>query len=150
MFFALFFSDKSFDSTWQQRRVIVTKEMIYFAFVESDEEVDRVPLAGVDFVKNYNENLAVQSKSAHDQDHFCLQVATNSLGYNSGRSYMLRTDSRTIHSELILDLSQLSKVARKRAIATTNVQLIQLRVKKFYERDFCQGLVATVIMAVRA
>ena len=135
------------NSVWQPRRVVITKECVSFAFVGNDDEIDRVPLTGVDFVKNHDENISMEAKG---QNGFCLQIATSPTGYNSGRSYMLRTDSAVTQEDTILLLSKLSKDAKKRAAASTLFRKLQRKVKKFYERDFCQGFVALIIMMVSA
>ena len=136
------------NSVWQHRRVVITKDCISFAFVGNDEEVDRVPLSGVDFVKVFDENISVENHEIQSQNHFCLQVATNSLGYNSGRSYMLRSVSSSSRDEVLVLLSKLSKDARKRAKAKTGFQKLQLKIKKYYEKDFVQGFIAMIIMTV--
>ena len=52
-----------------------------------DEEIDRIPLIGVDFVKAHFETVGMQGDGADEgsksQDYFCLQIATNPEGYNS-------------------------------------------------------------------
>ena len=136
------------NSVWQHRRVVITKDCISFAFVGNDEEVDRVPLSGVDFVKVFDENISVENHEIQSQNHFCLQVATNSLGYNSGRSYMLRSVSSSSRDEVLVLLSKLSKDAKKRAKAKTGFQKLQLKTKKYYEKDFVQGFIALIIMTV--
>ena len=128
--------------------MVITKECLSFAFVGNDEEIDRVPLDGVDFVKNQDENISVEANATQSQNYFCFQVATNPMGHNSGRSYMLRSKSRSARDEILLLLSKLSKEARQRAEARTGFQKLQLKVKKYYERDFCQSVIALVIMAV--
>ena len=136
------------NSVWQHRRVVITKDCISFAFVGNDEEVDRVPLSGVDFVKVFDENISVENHEIQSQNHFCLQVATNPLGYNSGRSYMLRSVSSSSRDEVLVLLSKLSKDAKKRAKAKTGFQKLQLKTKKYYEKDFVQGFIALIIMTV--
>ncbi len=44
-----------FCSTWQPRRVVITREIISFAFDEDDVELDYIPLADVEFVKLMSE-----------------------------------------------------------------------------------------------
>ena len=72
-------------SLWQPRRVLITKEYVSLAFIRMDEEIDRIPLAGVDFVKPHTENAAmeVSNHEGASQDLFCFQVATSIEGYNS-------------------------------------------------------------------
>ena len=76
-----------FGSAWQSRRVVVTKEFVAFAFVNQDDEIDRVPLAGVDFVKAHDETgVEIEGlESAQSTQFYTLQIATNPSGYNSGK-----------------------------------------------------------------
>ena len=136
-----------FYSVWQPRRVVITKECLLFAFVGNDEEIDRVPLNSVDFVKNFDDTISADTQS---QNNFCLQVATNPQGYNSGRSYMLRSGSSSTRDDILSLLSQLSKHAKKRAKARTGFQMLQVKVKKYYEKDFCQSFIALIIMTASA
>ena len=63
-------------SVWQERRVVITKELLSFAFANMDDEVDRVPLAGVDYVRPHDESGSIeQENSSHE--YYCVQVEMN-------------------------------------------------------------------------
>ena len=142
-------------SIWQRRRILITKECISFAFVHKDEEIDRIPFVGVDFVKAHVE--AVTSDHTHDQTHgfdgqsqdfLCFQVGTNPEGYNSGRTYTLRTHSKKLYDETLPLLIKFAKKARKRAQARSLFQKCQLVVRRIYSHHICQSSLALIIMGV--
>ena len=146
------------NSSWQHRRVLITKECISFAFVRKDEEIDRIPLDGVDFVKAHFEaaimdgpnhsDRDLHSHSSQPQDFFCLQVATNAEGYNSGRTYTFRTRSKELYDEILPLLNKLAKNARRRARAQTFFRKCQWKVRKVYSHSICQSIIALIILGV--
>ena len=141
-----------YNSVWQPRRVLITKEYISFAFVRKEEEIDRIPLDGVDFVKAHFE-AAIMDGHIHDdngqsQDFFCLQVATNAEGYNSGRTYTFRTRSKDLYEDILPLLSKLAKNARRRAQARTWFRKLQWQVRRVYSLKICQSTIALIIMGV--
>ena len=87
---------------------------------------------------------------SQSQDFFCFQVATNAEGYNSGRTYTLRTRDKQLYDEILPLLIKLSKKARSRARAHSLFQKCQWKVSKFYSHNICQSIIATVIMGVRS
>ena len=115
-----------------------------------DDEIDRVPLAGVDLVKQYDENASIEQATAQPHDYYYLQIATNPEGYNSGRTYHLRTQSKSMHEQVVPLLSKFSKDARRRAESSTVFRKSQIQVKKIYERTVCQAAIAIIILGVSA
>ena len=117
-----------------------------------DEEIDRIPLIGVDFVKAHFETVGMQGDGADEgsksQDYFCLQIATNPEGYNSGRTYTFRTYSKELYDEVLPFLTKLFKKAKRRARANTVFRKCQWQVKKVYSNNICQSIMAVVIMGV--
>ena len=131
------------------RRVIITKDCISFAFVKKLEEIDRIPLEGVDYVKSSDElgsKLEIIEDSSSLQ--YVLQVATNPDGHNSGRSYYLRTNSKETFEEIFPLLSNYARVARERAQASTYFRRAQLRVRSIYQHIICQSIFALIIFGV--
>ena len=119
-----------------------------------DAEIDRIPFIGVDFVKAHFELAGMQIDS-HDgasqslpEDYFCWQIATNSEGYNSGRTYTLRTNSKSQYDDILPLMKRLVKVSKRRAQATTFFRKCQWRVRKIYAHNMCQAIVAVIIMGV--
>ena len=129
--------------------MVITKECISFAFVKQNEEIDRVPLADVDYIKASDEFGAnTDAEMELSTHHFVLQIATNPNGHNSGRSYYLRTSTKETYDE-ILPLLQFSvKTASKQAQASTNFQRAQRKVRKIYGHVAIQSLFALIIIGV--
>ena len=138
-------------SAWQSRRVVLTKEFICFAFVNHDEEIDRIPLAGIDYVKSNDDlgaTMEAEMESSHE--HFCLQVATDPEGHNSGRSYYMRTNQKDTYDDFFPALKKYAKIAKKRAQASTVFQRAQHKVRKVYTHFICQSIFALIIIGVSA
>ena len=85
---------------------------------------------------------------SQSHDFFCFQVATSAEGYNSGRTYTLRTRSKELYDEILPLLTKLSKKARRRAEAHTLFQKCQWTVRKIYTHSASQTFIALVIMGV--
>ena len=131
--------------------MVITKECIAFAFVGKDEEVDRIPLDGVDYVKSGDDvGAKMDMELDASMQQYILQVATNPEGHNSGRSYYMRTSSKAVYDDFSLVLGRLTKAARKRAQASTIIQKAQLRVRKVYGRFICQSIFALIILGVNS
>ena len=137
-------------SAWQNRRVVITKDCLSFAFVNHHEEVDRIPLSGIEYIKANEEIGAMDIEVESSHEHFCLQIATDPDGLNSGRSYYLRTSSKKTYDELFPILVKYTKAARKHAQASTWFQRVQVRVRKIYGRFICQSIFAMIIIGVSA
>ena len=133
---------------WQQRRVVVTKEIISFAFVGEDTQIDYIPLSEVEFVKEMKSAESQQDEDQEEEDRYKLQIATLPTGYNSGRAYYLATEKREQCMELVPRLSKLVKAAQTRAEAKTFFGMVQLKVRQRYESSYFQSLMALMIMAV--
>ena len=113
-----------------------------------NDEIDRVPLVGVDYVKPYEENETMEADTNELQDFYYFQIATNPDGYNSGRTYNLRTKSKAMHDEVVPLLSKFSEDAKRRALSSTMFRKSQLYVRTIYERTVCQSLIALIIVGV--
>ncbi len=137
---------------WQQRRVIVTKDIISFAFAGDDNQIDYIPLADIEFIKEMKD---ITNASANDaggkadhEDRYRLQIATVLTGYNSGRAYQLSTTSKASLDALLDRISKNAKAARKRASNKTLFRMLQQKVRKRYESQITQGMMALMIGAV--
>ena len=128
---------------------MLAKECISFAFVNQNEEIDRVPLTDIDYIKASDE-LGAKSDSDADslQKNFVLQVATNPEGHNSGRSYYLRTWSKEVHDDIFPLLDQLVKYARKRSDGSSQFERAQHKVRQIYGHYICQCIFALIIVGV--
>jgi hypothetical protein len=113
------------------RRVVVTDDVIAFAYVGDDNQIDHIPFSEVLHVK-----AMADASIEHAADErlrlytFAMQVATREGGFNSGRTYYLSTHSQHTLEELIQCLSDKAHAARSRAEARTAFQRLQLRVRR--------------------
>jgi hypothetical protein len=134
--------------------VVITKDLISFAFADDDNQIDYIPLAEVEFVKEMQDiaNATVSDaggKSEHE-DRYRILIATILTGYNSGRTYQLSTPSKKTLDDLVAHLSQNAKAARKRAGTKTLFKMLQMKVKKRYDSPVTQAAMALLIGAVSA
>ena len=127
---------------------MLTKECISVAFVNHNEEIDRIPLAGIEYLKKSEEVNAMDIELELSHEHFCLQITTDPESHNSGRSYYMRTSSKEEYDSFFLSLTKFTKTARKKAQASTVFQKAQLRVRKTYGRFECQCIFALIIIGV--
>ena len=71
------------------RRVVITKDCISFAFLNKSDEIDRIPLEGVDYVKASDDMGKVEPERDMSNQQYVMQVATNPEGHNSGPPLMI-------------------------------------------------------------
>ncbi len=130
---------------------MITKDMISFAFVSDDNQIDYIPLEEIEFVKEMKDiaNPSDAGGTSDHEDRYRLQIATVLTGHNSGRAYYLATASKAGLDDLMEKLTKNAKAARKRAGAKTLFRMLQLKVRKRYESNIVQGLMALMIGAVR-
>jgi hypothetical protein len=134
---------------WQNRRVVITKDDIIFAFVGEEAQIDRIPFAEVLYVKEMAE-AATEDFDKEETKKFshAMQIATREDGYNSGRIYYLSTESQEKLHEMMEYLSKKAKTARAQAEARTVFRKFQLKVRKRYDSAQFQGTMALLITAV--
>ena len=139
---------------------MITKEVISFAFVKDEMEIDHIPLSEVEFVREMvdigerrssitkiqNMNAECTEKgSAHT-----LQISTIKDGHNSGRAYYIQIESKEKMDTLLTFLQASSKAARKRLEAQNAFRKTQYRVRKLYESNYSQAFIALLITLVNA
>ena len=132
--------------------MLITKDVISFAFVGDDNELDYVPLEEVDFIKEM-ENIVVESRpdllvESEAKEPLALQIATVAEGYNSGRPYYIQLETIQSLQSLKKLLLKNSKAARKRAEARTTFRRIQYAVREVYDSQPFQIFVASLIAGV--
>ena len=130
---------------------MITKDEISFAFVSQDEELDCIPLAEVEFVKEFNQDdvsSRFKSPDMNPESEYRLQIATKPEGHNAGRMYYLKTLSSETYQKLMKILVVNSKSARKRSETGNLVQKVQKRVRNLYEHYIVQAIVALTIVGV--
>ena len=140
--------------TWQKRRVIVTRDIISFSFLEEDAQIDYIPLAEVFFVREMRDTAdfnTVLSDHGHDEPSqvlHVLQIATEREGYNSGRAYYVRALSTQACEKLLHHLNKSAKAARRAAEAKNTFRRTQYRLRIVYHSGFFQATMALMICAV--
>ncbi len=134
------------------RRVVITKEDVSFAFIGGDNRIDHIPFAEVLQVKEMKEAACDDFEGLNKDTRFSnvLQISTITDGYNSGRTYYLSADSKETLDSLIEFMSKKADVARTQVEARTFFRKVQLRVRRRYESQEFQSLMALLIAAVSA
>lgn len=88
---------------------------------------------------------------AHDSSSeatHVLQIATDSNGHNSGRTYYIRAKSIEDYEKILTNINKSAKKARKAAEAKNMFRRVQYNVRKVYESNPFQAIVALMICAV--
>ncbi len=134
---------------WQQRRVIVTKEKISFAFIGEEKQIDHIPLSEVEFIMEMKDIAGQEHGEDEVGDRHRMQIATLPKGYNSGRTYYIATPTKDLLDRLLKKLKQNTKAAIQRAEAKSLFRKLQLMFRKRYESNFVQASMALLIGAVR-
>ena len=121
-----------------------------FALSGQDLEIDRIPLAEIEFLKEF-QGIESDGNGAATKRRTSrmLQIATNQQGLNSGRTYYLRVESETF-DDLLRTWSELARKARRRAEAQTLFKKVQREVRAIYDASLFQTCVALMIAAVRS
>jgi hypothetical protein len=133
--------------------MLITKEIISFAFVGEEREVDYVPLCEVEFIMEMKDIIVDTGPHGIPDpdttpDSGAVQIATVKDGHNSGRPYYIKPRDREALEELTRLLKKNSKAARKRAQAANSFRRAQYAVRKVYDSQPFQIFVALLISAV--
>ena len=131
------------------QRMVLTNDCIYFSYLNCSEEIDRIPLSGIDYVKE-SLTAIVEGEASASRQFYCLQIATHATGYNSGRGYSLRTASREIFDDILPALTKSVTSAKKQAQAKSRLRKAQLYIRTMYQHAISQGFFALLIIAVSA
>ena len=121
------------------------------AFEGKEDEVDRIPLEQVEFIKEFSDNMegeASEEETAEDRLWYIMQIATIPGGYNAGRSYYLRSNSKFMFDNMITLVSKLTVQAKERADKSSYFWRLQKKVAVFYTHDIFQALVSLLIAGV--
>ncbi len=144
----------AFARIWKARRVVITKDVISFAFINEDIEIDSIPLAEITSVKviresdiNTKGSFRILVEDESDEPPL-LQISTERDGHNSGRAYYLRSESKETLDSLCDVVRVNAKAARKRAQARTGFQRAQYYVRKMYKAKIIRWTINLFIGAV--
>ena len=134
--------------------MVATKEIISFSFLDQETEIDYIPLAEVQYVKEMRDTADFNlphADNAHDgssEAMHVLQIATDPNGHNSGRAYYLRAKSTENYEHILKSINKGAKVARRAAEAKNTFRRVQYKVRKMYESNAFQAVVAIMIGGV--
>ncbi len=119
---------------------------MYFTQVNDDVIMDQIPLSEITQVKEMDAAEKGIDNMAKNENE--LMIETNPEGYNSGRTYYLKAESKTSCQEKIRKLKHFRAAAYERAHAQSAFRQAQLRVLKVYRSTPFQRLVAFLIISV--
>ncbi len=136
---------------WQPRRVVVTKEVVAFAYTGDSNMLDYIPLSEIIGIENFQQDIQKSSSALFEKavsvDN-ALQIQTTPEGYNSGRKYLLQTETEAERDRYVHDLKRLVKHASKELISSFKRK--QMYVKRIYNSNAVQSFAALLIFLVRA
>ena len=129
--------------------MILTSELLVLALVDDDLELDRVVLSETTLIDEFNGfSHGDESALFSHQSARMVQIATAPEGFNSGRTYYLRTESEETFSNILKTWPVLALKARRRADARTVLEKVQRELRRFHDSKLFQTVVALVIAAV--
>ena len=123
---------------------MITKEKVSLAFVDDDEELDRIPFVDVAYVKDSKVDALVDENG---QAVLGVEIGTTTDGYNSGRTYHVRMSNNSNSAKLIKNLLINTRDAKRNQ--SSFFKRAQDRAHIIYHSDIIQSFFAFVIMAVR-
>jgi hypothetical protein len=116
-------------------------DVMFIAQINEDAVIDQIPLAEVQLLREMD-NVDEEDKEAK------VMMETHPDGYNSGRTYYFKADSRASCQEIVRSLSQYCTAAQEKAHAQSVFAQAQRRVDKVYRSALFQGFFAFLIIAV--
>jgi hypothetical protein len=132
------------------RRVVYTKDVIAFSRPGQEILLDVVPLAEVVGIDSLHEGDESKNnfEASVDLSH-AFQIRTKKDGFNAGRKYFIQASSDDLVTELISEISQITKAISKGVTAKSKWRKTQKRVRRFYNSKVFQGIATFLIIAVR-
>ncbi len=134
--------------------MVITKDVVSLAFVNQSDEIDRIPLDQIDFVREFFDTSDEASKALEPEEEnienswYIMQIATDVHGYNAGRSYYLRSNSKYTLDNLINLLQKLVAEAKQRTDSRSFFWRAQLKGLNIYNSPAVQSLIALLIAGV--
>jgi hypothetical protein len=148
------------DSTWQSRRILYSKDMVYFSAVGGDVVIDVIPIIEIaevaDVTNDENRQYAAEFRREKKEKGFegvskfanSLQIVTCPGGYNSGRKYVLQASSAELCTKVIKDLTELSRASQKLAERRSKFQKSQAKVKRVFLSNAFHIFMSFMILVV--
>ena len=93
--------------------------------------------------------MSDQRSKSCGNDSEILHIKTKTDGFNSGRTYCLRTDRNGACQGISADLMRKARAARLREEKLTKFQKNQMKMSKLYNSTPFQASVSLLILAVR-
>ena len=129
--------------TWCIRNIAWSHDLAQFCREKDGPVVDAIPLSEVELVQEMNDDsLSLQSESKghaeNVKNYSTFQIKTVPDGYNSGRTYYLRTMPDPAPSRIIQKLREGTNAARKRAVVMSRFKQAQKFVRQFHDSTFFQ------------
>jgi hypothetical protein len=140
-----------YSSGWQSRRMVYTKRLIAFARNGKQDVIDIIPLDEIISLKDMavkNDQVTGNDDEEEGISDVMVQLETRPDGYNSGRTYQIRSKSTKNVADILHDLCTLSKSAKERAAAKSKFRTMQGKVANIFNSDFVQRVLAFLIFAV--
>ena len=115
--------------------------MLAFALEGGDLILDRIPLAEITIIEEMiykndevNENHKISLEDFEKEQKFAcaFQIHTIKDGFNSGRTYCLKTSSDDETQRIVAELTKSSAVAREKAEAKSRFTRSQDRVRSVF------------------
>jgi hypothetical protein len=135
---------------WQSRRVVITRDVIAFAYVGDYNMVDYIPLCDITSIENIDHRHFNSSKRLFEQDvhiEHALTIQTTPSGYNSGRKYIVQAASEDERNQLVVDIKRLVQLASSKAIS--GFKRRQSFVRNLYNSNVVQSIASLLIALVR-
>lgn len=121
-------------------------DAIFFAAINDDVVIDKIPLAEVKVVQEMRTaQLEGDENSKHVNE---LMIETHPDGYNSGRTYYLQAESRVSCQEIISKLTQHASKAYERTHTNTVFTHTRRFAGKVFRTSIFQNFFAFLIVAV--
>ncbi len=131
--------------------MVITKEVLAFAYSGDSNMLDYIPLSDIIGIANLQQDIQQSSSALFEKavsvDNV-LQIQTTPEGYNSGRKYLLQTETEAERDKLVHDLKRRVKRASKEVISSFKRK--QLYVKRIYNSNVVQSFAALLIFLVQS
>jgi hypothetical protein len=131
---------------WARRRVVITRDIMAFAYVGDTNMLDHIPLREITGIENLEQNQQRSSKLLFEKTvnvSNALQIQTIPDGYNSGRKYLIQAENEDERNRLVIDFKRHVKRASIEQIS--DFQRRQKLVRKIYNSNIVQSFAALLI-----
>lgn len=136
-------------STWQMKRVVLTRKHILFANVQESNVSDAIPFGQIMDVVEVDEDSYIPLTMEGDECIRALQIATAVDGYNCGRIYRFRPmEEESLKKSLLLAIRRNSLEDYQKKSCSRTVELFQRKMRAFFNSKPTQSALAFLTMSV--